>query len=100
MLELLSGSPEPLRPLVFRNYVPRHFALRESVLPAPTIVAETELTVQRAVHQTLQEFAKEAPLDIVPRKPNWDLKRELTKKLAQLQGATDKAIVELVRTRH
>mmetsp|Transcript_7723 Transcript_7723/g.14614 ORF Transcript_7723/g.14614 Transcript_7723/m.14614 type:complete len:104 (+) Transcript_7723:1969-2280(+) len=97
MLDSLSSVPQIPRDLVFRNYVPRHNALKEFVVPAPTIVGETEMTVERAIHQTLEEFAQEAPIDIVPRKPNWDLKRELSQKLAKLQVATDRAIVELVR---
>lgn len=99
MLDSLSDLSEPPRALVFRNYVPRHPSLKEFIVPAPTLVGETELTVERANHETLQEFGQDGPINIVPRKPNWDLKRELSQKLSKLQGATDRAVVELVRRR-
>jgi coiled-coil domain-containing protein 12 len=37
--------------------------------------------------------------NLQPRKPNWDLKRDVDKKLALLQGKTDAAIARLVRAR-
>jgi coiled-coil domain-containing protein 12 len=37
--------------------------------------------------------------NLQPRKPNWDLKRDVDKKLALLQGKTDVAIARLVRAR-
>lgn len=34
-----------------------------------------------------------------PRKPNWDLKRDVQKKLSQLSRQTDAAIFQLIRNR-
>lgn len=36
-------------------------------------------------------------LNIAPRKPNWDLKRDVAKKMEKLDRMTQKAIVELLR---
>ena len=35
----------------------------------------------------------------MPRKPNWDLKRDVERKLARLQKTTARAVAELVRDR-
>lgn len=37
-------------------------------------------------------------LNIAPKKPNWDLKRDLDRKLKVLERRTQVAIVELIRT--
>lgn len=34
-----------------------------------------------------------------PRKPNWDLKRDVQKKLSQLSRQTDAAILQLIRAK-
>lgn len=36
---------------------------------------------------------------LAPRKPDWDLKRDVAKKLAKLERQTQKAIAELIRER-
>ena len=38
-------------------------------------------------------------LNIAPRKPNWDLKRDVAKKMEKLNRRTQLAIVELIRER-
>ena len=38
-------------------------------------------------------------LNIAPKKPNWDLKRDIEKSLAILNRRTQRAIVELIRER-
>jgi coiled-coil domain-containing protein 12 len=38
-------------------------------------------------------------LNIAPKRPNWDLKREMEKKLAKLERQTQQAIHTLIRTR-
>ena len=39
----------------------------------------------------------DAPVTIAPRKPNWDLKRDVEKKLAKLERLTTRAIGEILR---
>lgn len=36
---------------------------------------------------------------LAPRKPDWDLKRDVAKRLAKLEKRTQKAIAELIRIR-
>ena len=36
---------------------------------------------------------------LAPRKPDWDLKRDVAKRLEKLEKKTQKAIVELIRER-
>ena len=38
--------------------------------------------------------------NIAPKRPNWDLKRELDKKLAKLERKTQESIHTLIRTFH
>merc|ERR1711957_872982 len=42
---------------------------------------------------------QEAVLAIAPRKPNWDLKRDVERKMQVLQARTDRAVVQLIRQR-
>lgn len=65
-----------------------------------------ELRAERLAVQTKAEATEEAsqdkPLDLFklqPKKPNWDLKRDLDKKLEILNTRTDNAIAKLVRER-
>lgn len=37
--------------------------------------------------------------NLAPRKPDWDLKRDVSKKLEKLERRTQKAIAELIRER-
>jgi hypothetical protein len=40
---------------------------------------------------------QEVQLDIAPKKPNWDLKRDIAKKLEKLERRTQAAIVKLIK---
>ena len=83
--------------LVFRNYVPRTEDLRDFVIKAPTTVAEVELNIEREIRSSLKEFDKQQkePLTLVPKKPNWDLKRMLNEKAETLESKTEKSIREI-----
>lgn len=85
--------------LVFRNYVPRTEDLRDFVIKAPTTVAEVELNIEREIRFSLKEFDKQQkePLTLVPKKPNWDLKRKLNEKIETLESKTEKSIREIKR---
>jgi coiled-coil domain-containing protein 12 len=78
--------------LRFRNYKPRDEALKHVAIeparpnkPAPAPVVDTSAAV------------KEPLLNLAPKKPNWDLKRDIEKDLAKLDRQTERAIVELLR---
>eukprot|EP00937_MAST-01D_sp_MAST-1D-sp2_P001612 g1612.t1 len=42
---------------------------------------------------------EEQQLNIAPKKPDWDLKRDVEKRLAKLKRRTQRAVVELIRKR-
>ena len=88
-----------LRP-VFRSYQPESEVLKEDALPeaAPGDVSE----------HVKEEIAKENQgivineldfISLAPRKPDWDLKRDVAPKLDKLERRTQKAIAELIRER-
>lgn len=64
--------------------------------------AELEAEVQRKAAEEASDEAANKGIDLFklqPKKPNWDLKRELNKKLEVLNVRTDNAIARLVRER-
>ena len=85
------ASEEPV--LRFRNYVPRDAALAQHVvapaLPAapPDAAGDAPLPLP------------DAPVLLVPKRANWDLKRDLAPKLESLERMTQRAIAELVQSK-
>ncbi|KAG8528065.1 uncharacterized protein KY384_006981 [Bacidia gigantensis] len=68
----------------------------------PTLEDRAESLAQAAREQEQQEQKEEKPLDLFklqPKKPNWDLKRDLAKKMDVLDQRTDNAIARMVRER-
>ncbi len=64
--------------------------------------AEVEAELRAAQQKEEEEQKKETGVDLFklqPKKPNWDLKRDLDKKLEILNVRTDNAIAQLVRER-
>lgn len=112
----------------FRNYVPSDTALQAefeqpslvlkdllqnaahaeeedeepSVKPVPVSTVETQ--ARAFEEEALQEPVLQDPnedldlSDLAPKKPNWDLKRDLEKKLEELTPKTQAAMAELIRT--
>jgi len=78
--------------LRFRNYAPRDASLAESAEPL-TVSSLAALPVP----PPLQPLAEDAPVLLVPKKANWDLKRDLAPKTERLESMTQRAIAELVR---
>ncbi|KAJ9542107.1 hypothetical protein OSB04_028613 [Centaurea solstitialis] len=78
----------------FRNYLPHDKQLQEGKL-APPQLPKFEDPV--ATTETPVEEKKEDPfLNIAPKKPNWDLRRDVQKKLDKLDKRTQKAIFQLM----
>lgn len=78
------------------------------------IVHNTEIVVEGWIHMeyvyiynvclhciciNTQEAQDEEELNIAPKKVNWDLKRDVEKKLEKLNRRTQRAIVEIIRER-
>ncbi|KAL5284751.1 hypothetical protein ACFFRR_006830 [Megaselia abdita] len=93
-------ADENLPKPIFRSYRPKDESLMENSLEQ-----KTAGDIEKKVEEQL-ELAK-TPLTIedidisnlAPRKPDWDLKRDLSKKLEILERRTQKAIAELIRER-
>jgi coiled-coil domain-containing protein 12 len=91
----------------FRNYQPYDNSLKKAAMEAEQVdkavstVAATELLVGShaevdAIKKELQQF-QDNELNIMPKKPNWDLKVQVEGKLQKLKNRTQKAIVEILR---
>ncbi|CEG65639.1 hypothetical protein RMATCC62417_02381 [Rhizopus microsporus] len=92
--------------LKFRSYVPLDDKLKEHVeIATPNDVGETiESETKHLTKETLAEHAEKEKeevdlFNLAPKKPNWDLKRDVEKKLQRLERKTQKAIYEIIRKR-
>lgn len=91
--------PKDDRQIHFRNYIPRTPDLQDFCLPRITsadIEAEIDKEIQEAIAAAEDT---DAVLAIAPRKPNWDLKRDVERKMHTLAARTDRAVVQLIRQR-
>jgi hypothetical protein len=87
-------SEEPV--LRFRNYVPRDAALAQHVV-APVLPAAPAAAAAGGDAAPLPE--PDAPVLLVPKRANWDLKRDIAPKLESLERMTQRAIAELVQSK-
>mmetsp|Transcript_27487 Transcript_27487/g.44728 ORF Transcript_27487/g.44728 Transcript_27487/m.44728 type:complete len:146 (+) Transcript_27487:110-547(+) len=80
----------------FRNYVPRDADLRELKQEAPKLPSVDEQIAAVTAHHTKPTLeSSDSVLNIAIKKPNWDLKRDVAKRLEKLNRRTQKAIEEL-----
>jgi len=96
------GNPEPL--IKNRNFDPDSRTLRKHTNDDVVMQDTVEVQVKGLAEQILAEDEKirAQELDvfnIAPKRPNWDLKREMEKKLAKLERRTQEAIHTLIRQR-
>merc|ERR1740117_603937 len=62
--------------------------------------ADVEAEIDEEIQNQLEAAEdQDAVLAIAPRKPNWDLKRDVERKMQVLQARTDRAVVQLIRRR-
>lgn len=93
-------SSEPIKVIKFRNYVPKDDTLKEQKIPDAK-----PLSVEKEVEEHLEKAKAENVVEevdltnLAPRKPDWDLKRDVAKKLEKLEKRTQRAIVEIIRER-
>ncbi|GAB4850965.1 hypothetical protein Ancab_030261 [Ancistrocladus abbreviatus] len=87
------GEENSLNPK-FRNYVPRDKQLQERKLAPPELPKFEDPVLAAPPPEK-----KEDPfLNIAPKKPNWDLRRDVQKKLDKLERRTQKALFKLMET--
>ncbi|XP_023341387.1 coiled-coil domain-containing protein 12-like, partial [Eurytemora carolleeae] len=90
-----SDLPKP----IFRSYKPVTEELGANVLPTaePANVEEVvRETIESAKGTILEDLDF---MNLAPRKPDWDLKRDIAKKLEKLEKRTSRAIGEIIRER-
>jgi coiled-coil domain-containing protein 12 len=85
----------------FRSYRPQDDTLKENMLPdAKPGDVEAEVKDQLGSANVKKCVIEELDItNLAPRKPDWDLKRDVAKKLERLERRTQKAIAELIRER-
>lgn len=106
--EIPQANPDPsTKYLSGRNYDPETRGPKLGFENAPNADAETLEDRAAAIaletrEREQSETKEEKPIDLFqlqPRKPNWDLKRDVARKLEILNARTENAIARLVRER-
>uniref|UniRef100_A0A8C9LJV3 Coiled-coil domain-containing protein 12 n=1 Tax=Piliocolobus tephrosceles TaxID=591936 RepID=A0A8C9LJV3_9PRIM len=89
---------EKHRELRLRNYVPEDEDLKKRRVPQAKPVAVEEKVKEQLEAAKPEPVIEEVDLaNLAPRKPDWDLKRDVAKKLEKLKKRTQRAIAELIR---
>ena len=85
--------------LRFRNHQPASEALKEVVVQVDKpVIPSVEEQVETS--ETIHNDATQEPLlNLAPKRPNWDLKRDLEPQMKRLRGMTDRAILRLIADR-
>merc|ERR1711998_336255 len=92
------GDEEDRPKLVFRNYAPHDEELKQYVKPPPEVPDLEKELVELCLEQVkVDEAAREGQLLVRPRKANWDLKRDVEKKLEKLEKRTQRAVLDLIQ---
>lgn len=95
-----NNAEETLPKPLFRSYKPLDENLQENML---TDINPEDISTQ--VKDQLESAKSQIVMDqldvtsLAPRKPDWDLKRDITKKMEKLERQTQRAIAELIRER-
>ena len=85
---------------VFRSYKPSDETLKEAVLPKAQPIDVVDIVKDQLEASKPEPVVEEIELTtLAPRKPDWDLKRDVAKKMEKLERRTQRAIAELIRDR-
>eukprot|EP00325_Prymnesiales_sp_UTEX-LB-985_P028451 CAMPEP_0174737036 /NCGR_PEP_ID=MMETSP1094-20130205/67694_1 /TAXON_ID=156173 /ORGANISM="Chrysochromulina brevifilum, Strain UTEX LB 985" /LENGTH=204 /DNA_ID=CAMNT_0015940213 /DNA_START=19 /DNA_END=634 /DNA_ORIENTATION=- len=82
--------------LRFRNYQPRSEELQGLAVDKPVVPSVEETLDSAEVHN---DATQEPLLNLAPKRPNWDLKRDLEPQMKRLRAQTDRAILRLIAER-
>lgn len=95
-VEPITKLPKPK----FRSYKPQDESLKSNMLDdAKPGDVESEVQDQLNASNTKIVIEELDISSLAPRKPDWDLKRDVAKKLEKLERRTQKAIAELILER-
>ncbi|KAI3360986.1 hypothetical protein L3Q82_013188, partial [Scortum barcoo] len=93
-------SEEKHRELKLRNYTPEDEELKERQVPKAKPASVEDKVRDQLEAANPEPIIEEVDLaNLAPRKPDWDLKRDVAKKLEKLERRTQRAIAELIRDR-
>ncbi|XP_064410630.1 coiled-coil domain-containing protein 12 [Latimeria chalumnae] len=88
------------REIKLRNYIPEDDTLKERQVPKAKPASVEDKVKDQLEAAKPEPVIEEVDLaNLAPRKPDWDLKRDVAKKLEKLEKRTQKAIAELIRER-
>lgn len=93
---------EDARPVKHRNFDPETRTLRKHAGEDATDTVERAVDglAERIIAEDAERRNQELDIfSIAPKRPNWDLKREMERKLAKLERRTQEAILQLTRQR-
>ncbi|XP_056676862.1 coiled-coil domain-containing protein 12-like [Monodelphis domestica] len=94
------GGGEKHLELKFQNYVPEDEELKKRKRPQVKPASVKEKVKDQLEAAMPQPITEEVDLaNLAPRKPDWDLKRDLAKKMEKLEKRTQRTIAELIRER-
>ncbi|KAJ6655074.1 hypothetical protein lerEdw1_005978 [Lerista edwardsae] len=86
--------------LRLRNYAPEDEELKTRVVPQGKPASVEDKVKDQLEAAKPEPIIEEVDLaNLAPRKPDWDLKRDVAKKLEKLEKRTQRAIAELIRER-
>mmetsp|Transcript_22752 Transcript_22752/g.31187 ORF Transcript_22752/g.31187 Transcript_22752/m.31187 type:complete len:142 (+) Transcript_22752:24-449(+) len=93
------AQSEPVKSIKFRNYKPYDSSLITKVAEFDKNPKEENksIIVTDIIKEELSNMNKDDELNIVPKKLNWDLKSQVSSKIARLEKRTQRAIVEILR---
>jgi len=104
--EAVEGDNESTEPVIkHRIFDPETRTLKkhtkdDDVVMEDTVEKKVEGLAQAIIAEDKERRAQDLDLfNIAPKRPNWDLKREMEKKLAKLERKTQEAIHTLIRQR-
>ena len=85
---------------VFRSYQPNDDNLKESKMGRPDLVRPEDFVKDQLEAAKAEQLAAEIDVTtLAPRKPDWDLKRDVNPMLERLERRTQRAIAEIIRER-
>jgi coiled-coil domain-containing protein 12 len=94
-----NNSNDNYRQIVFRNYIPNDKSLPVERIHFFDRIYSIENYYEKRMRRAVKDFInlEKNPLNIVPKKNNADLKKNLGKKLEKLNKKTELAILEIIK---
>ena len=94
-----NNNQDNLVQIYFRNYLPTDKGFLIDKLQYFEKVSEIEALYEKKMRKSVKEFInlEKNPLNLVPKKNNSDLKKNLAKKLEKLNRKTEIAILEIIK---